>query len=844
MDKEINREEIDMAVDNVNGVSEEPAAEEQELIASETEAEQIETAEDEDITADADGEPAVRRAYMPRFTEASERYRMKGDARIRERLGLKPIPEEKPESNPDEIRLDPTAEFEADVNGVEAKTPERSAELESDESISVMKFSENEENNDDLEAKKARAEIEKLLRAEPKFEPASEPEEEPEDDGEPEEIFEADEIEESYPEAAEPEKAEPLFNEEKYEMADPDSSDFGVYDFSSAGTLFEEEDSPEGADEAAPTSRDKKGRIIDREFSNPAQRDSFKDKFLDSLISIRIRMGASLIFALAMLVFELLSATKVITFKLFEGAPYSTLGIVDFLLAACLLVMALPEIVKSAKHLKDKKLMPDILPVPTFIVLGLYTLAVALTGATSYALFGLLFACIVIPLLSASLYRTKADFIAFKMVSAGEDKQIIDMKNTRELTAENMALDGIVDEYKSKTARTFRTSFVSDFFKRSAGVQVSTKHTAMIFGIPFGAAVVAGAVAFFLSWSAVTALEVLTFVILLGCPAFAIIANKASYFYTQRAALLSDSAAIGEDAYHNFSAVDVFAFDDTDIFGPDDVNLKRFMLYGERDSMEKVMRQMSALFAAVGGPLDYMFSGIVDNRVRHKTATNLVIEDDGICGDVAGHKICAGSEDYMRRNGIALPAAATAPETGVSIDTIKIMYAAEDGEVYAKFYIRYSFSEEFTMTLPSLREAGIIPLVYTRDPNVSSELLATLTAGNGNMRVVKLYKPLKEEKVYNRVSASMVSYGDKLDAAGMMVLSKKYKSFSIHVRFAELCAMIVGVVLALVLSLIGFGRVTVLLAAIWQPVWCFVLRLLSKTVFLKDAKRKAESQDQ
>lgn len=845
MDKEINREDIDMSVDNFDVLSETPNAEEQ--VAPETEAEEVEAKAEE-----TEDEPTVRRAYMPRFTEASERYRMKGDAKIRERLGLKPLPEEKPAPNPDEIRLDPTAEFEADVNGVDAKTPERSSELESDESINVMKFSP-EENSDeeDIEARKAREEIEKLLRAEPKFEPSHNAEDELEAEDDEQEDEQDEDIFESVFEVNGPDGEEEVIESERipeteyYEMADPDSSDFGVYDFTSPGSLFEDEDAPEGADEAAPTVRDKNGRIINREFTNPAQRDSFKDKFLDLLISIRIRMGASLIFALAMLVFELLSATKLITFKLFgDGAPYSTLGIVDFLLAACLLVMALPEIVKAARHLKDKKLMPDLLPVPAFIVLGLYTLAVALTGATSYALFGVLFAFVVIPLLSASLYRTKADFIAFKMVSAGEDKQIIDKKNTRELNAENMALDGIVDEYKSQTARTFRTDFVSDFFKHSAGVQVSTKHTAMIFGIPFGVAAVAAAIAFFLSWSPVIALEVLTFVILLGCPAFAIIANKTSYFYTQRAALLSDSAAIGEDAYHNFSSVDVFAFDDTDIFGPDDVNLKRFMLYGERDSMEKVMRQMSALFAAVGGPLDYMFSGIVDNRVRHKAATNMVIEDDGICGEVAGHKICAGSEDYMRRNGIALPAAATAPETGVSIDTIKIMYAAEDGEVYAKFYIRYSFSEEFTMTLPSLREAGIIPLVYTRDPNVSSELIATLTAGNGNMRVVKLYKPLKEEKVYNRVSASMVTYGDKLDAAGMIVLSKKYKSFSIHVRFAELCAMVVGILLALVLSIIGFGRVTVLLAAIWQPIWCFVLRFFSKTVFLKDAKKKAESQDQ
>lgn len=825
MDKEMNREDIETSVDVVSSdgsVAAEPAVS--------TDANVPEPVASIDALEAAEADIPPRRRYMPKFTDASDNYRMKGDVKIRERLGLKPIPEAKPEPNPDEIKLDPTAEFEADLFGVEAFTPERTGRLESDESINVNKLEKKTEEEEDLEAQQAREEIEKLLKSDSKPKPKPESEEEAE-----EELEEESEVVEEEPETSE----EP----EEYEMADPDNADFGVFDFTSSATMPEEEDAPEGVEDSL-VGKDGKGRVKESEFNNPTQRDAFKDRFLDSLISIRIRTGASIAFAVLLFVLEVLSATKVLTFKLFGAvAPYSTMALVDLLLAACLLVLTLPEIIRGAKHLANKKLMPDLLPLPAFVVLGLYTLTVVLTGATAYPLFGVLFATITIPLLTGALYRTKADFVAFKMISQPEEKQIIDRKNTRELTAENMALDGVVDEYKSKTARTFRTNFISDFFKNSGNVHTDTKHVALIYGIPFGVAIVAGLIAYFLSWSFVTAVAVVAMVVMLGCPAIAIIANKLTYFHTQRAALLAESTAIGEDAYHNFSSVDVFAFDDTDIFGPDDVNLKRFMLYGERDSMDKVMRQMSALFASVGGPLDYMFSNVVDNRARHKSATNLVIEDDGICGDVSGHKICAGSEDYMRRNGIAIPAAATAPETGISLDTIKVMYAAEDGEVYAKFYIRYSFSEEFTMTLPSLRESGIIPLIYTRDPNVSGELLSTLTAGNDCMRVVKLYRPLGEEKVYNRVSASMVTYGDKLDAASMIVLSKKYNKFSMYTRFAELCAMVVGLVLAVVLSFIGFGRATILIASIWQIAWCISLRLLSKTVFIKESEKNEENSD-
>ena len=833
MEKEINKESIEEIVEKINGSSEDIDAVKESVAIENADESAAFDAADQAEESVAESEPDIIdppttswKAYVPKFTEASERYRYKGDARIRERLGIKFPSSTDVEGNPDEIKLDPTAEFEEDFAGVEAKTPENSSVDESDESLSVFKFSSNNDEELDPETEKEREEIKKLLRSAPAPEPVKEEpiDETPVLEEEPEEIEE-----------------EPVSKEE-YSIPDPEKDDLGVFDFASGTTASDEdEDAPDGVDESAPVASNAKAKRKDNEFNNPAQRDSIKDKFLDSLISIRIRTGASLIFAFAILVMEILSATKVLSFKLFEtSGSYSLLGIVDFLLAACIFVMSLPEIVKAAKHLVSKKITPDLLPVPAFIIFGLYTFTLHLTGATSYALFGLLFASVTIPVMTAALYRTKADFIAFKMISQNEDKSIIDRKNTRELVAENIALDGVIDEYKSKIARTFRTAFISDFFKNTSGVAVDIKHIGMIFGVPFGVGVVASAAAYFLSWNPVTAVAVLALVVMLGCPAVAILSSKVSYFHSQRAALLSDSTAIGEDAYHNFSSVDVFAFDDTDIFGPDDVNLKRFMLYGERDSMEKVMRQMCALFAAVGGPLDYMFSNAIDNRVRHKSATNLVVEDDGICGEVAGHKICAGSQEYMRRNGIAIPSAATAPESGVSFDTIKVMYAAEDGEVYAKFYIRYSFSEEFTSTLPSLREAGITPLVYTRDPNISNELLETLTTGASCMRVLKLYSPLKEEKVYSRVSSSMVTYGDKLDAASVIILSKKYNKFSLHVKFAELCAAAVGIILAIVLSIIGFGRVTVVIATLWQIIMCGAFRFISKAVFLKDARKKEE----
>lgn len=766
-------------------------------------------------------EELAKKAYVPLFTDASENYHLQNDKKIREQLGISnEIVAERVDDNPDAISLESTAEFDEDTVGAPAKLPENKAEEDSDESISVYKFT--AEDDEDNEA--ARQELDRinmLLHGTTEPEPAQ---------PRAEQIVEAEEAEEE----------EYLDQPEEYVMPDPDHSDFGVYEpeIRNTDTIDDNEDRPSGIVDSSEIVRNDKGFIKDSEFTNPTQRESIKDKFLDSLLSIKIRLTASYIFGLLLLILEILSAAKAIPFNLFGGAGrVHTLGLVDFLLATGIFILALPETVRAFKYLIKGQPLTDLIPAISYLILGGYTLAVSLTFVRTYALFGFLFAVVCIPMINASLYRIKADFVAFKMISKNGQKQVIDKRNTRELSAENMALDGVVDEYKSSSIRTFSAEFISDFFKNSSKETASPVDFAVTVGIPFGLALIAGVIAIFLSTGVaiVNALAVFAIVFMLGCPAFSMLQGRISFFHSQRAALHYESTAVGEAAYQEISGADVITFNDTDVFGPDDVNLKRFMLYSDMGSMEKVMGQMSALFAAVGGPLDFMFSNAIDNRVRYKTATGLIIEDDGICGTVMGHKVYAGSEEYMRRNNIAIPDGAGVTDS--RFDTTKVMYSAEDGEINAKFYIRYSFSEEFTMILPELREQGITPLVYTRDPNISDELLRNLSAGAGFMRVCRVYTPAKAGRVYGRVSAGMITYGDKIDAASTVLLAKKLSNFSLGAHFAELCSMVIGIILGILLSVVGMQGAATLVAAVWQIVWFMLVRTISYRVFLKENRK-------
>ena len=121
------------------------------------------------------------------------------------------------------------------------------------------------------------------------------------------------------------------------------------------------------------------------------------------------------------------------------------------------------------------------------------------------------------------------------------------------------------------------------------------------------------------------------------------------------------------------------------------------------------------------------------------------------------------------------------------------------------------------MLLPTLKKEGIVPLIYTRDPNVSNELLKTLSAGADCMRVMKRLLPgTDDDPLYRRVSAGMVTYGDKLSTINMILLAKRYRKISSLFEKLEIASMGVGAVVSAVLSLALSTPLPSIVYAAWQ----------------------------
>ncbi len=772
-----------------------------------------------------DAPTSIWTTYVPRFTEVSEKYRMVDDPRPRRE---EPAEERvatvvsasvgKSDAKADADSLDPTAELDAHSLGTVVEMS-RPTEDEDSEKLSVFKFSEQPEIEGEHEPRERTVEdeireIERLIAIEEESLPESE------------EVVPEPVIEEIIPEPEE---------EKVYTIPDPAGDRLRVVDYTGApdGRKYSVV-APEGATDKAPEAA-KRGAS---EFTHPLQRDSFKDKFLDTIMSVKIRLFASLAFFVLLAAYEALSALGIIPETVLMGSAVTgALAIYDLLFAACLYVFAIPETLRAFRNLAYGKPTPELFVTAGFLVTLGYSLVAIFGSYSDYALFGSVFGISVVSAIFGSFLRTQADFKSFKLISQNKEKRIFDKRMTRTLLEENIALDGLIDEYKSKTARIFRAGFITDFFTKTSKTAEKPKQTVMPLAITAGIAFVVAVVSFFLADGLLSAASAFAIVFLLGIPSAAILTHKLSYYGAQISAAVGESTVVGENTYMEFSDVDVIAFEDTEIFGPDDVNLKRFMLYGDSDNMERVMRQMCSLFSVVGGPLYHIFTNSLDKRVRYINAASAQIEEDGLSGNVDGKRISVGTEGYMRRHGVAIPEGTIRAEGG--IDTTKIMYAAEDGEVTAKFYIRYSFSEEFTMILPTLKQQKIVPLIYTRDPNVSNELLKTLSAGSDCMRVMKRLAPgTGEDKLYGRVSAGVVTYGDKMSAIDVLLLSKDYKRHIEKIEKAEYYAMSVGIAVSAVLSVLGqTASVPSLIFALWQLILIGAVGFVCYFKFLRGKKK-------
>ncbi len=776
--------------------------------------------------------------YIPRFTEATEKRcyfadnsaadKAKAEAEMKkakeiivsegndEKCSSVNI-DKSAESNKTEGKFnykDPTAEGESDVSGVVVVNV-NGKKIENENAINIFKFTneKEKENNEIDEEENERREIEELTK-----------QINHKDETQP--VFEKERNGESGNKTALNIEEEVLKAEEASEKCNSELETYTIVPgIDKASRERRYSHVPEGYD------KNSKALANDTsEYNSFSMRDMFKDKFLDSIMASRIRLAVAVLFGLCSLIFGIFKTDVCV----YLGVQYNSMApaVIDGCLIISLMLISMPETIKAFKSVIKGVVIPEFSASLVGIFLLEYSgamIALSMQSMVDYPLFSSAYSIMVINAIFATHCLHNSNFAAFKIVSEKGNKEIIDKPFTRNLELENVALDGVVDEYKSRTASLYTTPFVSGFFGNIEKSSVNSKNNVIIIAASFGVAVIT-AVVMLIVKDAVSALSAFALIISLAIPAFSILSHKLTYKNAQSSAKLEKSAIIGEHALSDYADVDVITFDDTEVFGPDDVVLKSAS--DRRSDYVDTMRKMASLFAALGGPLCRVFESALNKKCA--PAENVVIEDNGIEGVVDGKIIMAGNSEYMASRGIKVPA-----DDDKKAGSTRTVYAASEGQFFATFTVHYSFSEEFALELSAMRENGIVPLVYTRDFNINNDFMKMLTGGNDVIRVMKKYVPVTEPVVYSKVNAAMVTFGGKSAAINLILASKRYLKFKSLVAITELASCIAGAAIALGIVISNTVlAVPSAMFAVWQICWSMVLAFMSKRIFNHCKKEK------
>ncbi|MBE6636097.1 MAG: hypothetical protein E7617_07905 [Ruminococcaceae bacterium] len=591
------------------------------------------------------------------------------------------------------------------------------------------------------------------------------------------------------------------------------------FEYEKAPTEIEYEPTEVKSDDAMRKPRFGRARA---EYTSHASRDQFKDKFLDSIMAVRIRFAVAAFLALLSMLFDIFER-NICTYFGFEGNP-SAPAIIDMCFIISLFLISIPETVRAIRQLIRGIYSPELSGLLAGVTIFTYTVTMASVAPSGgvYPLFASVYSIMVVNSIFAINCLHSANFRAFRIISERGKKRIVEKPLTRTLEGENHALDGVVDEYKSKTAMVFDVAFVSGFSENTSGNKEKTKNNLLALALSYGIALVCALAMYFL-FGFVQALAAFALIIALSTPAFAILSHKLPYSAITRATFKRGSTVVGERSLYEFTPVDAVAFEDTEVFGPDDVKLKSVSV--KRSDYMDTMKKMASLFAATGGPLSLVFETAVNKK--YPPAEDVLIEDDGVSGMVDGKKVMAGNAEYMRRNDIKIPVGGNAEYAGT-----KIIYAASDGEFIATFTVNYAFSEEFAYMLAAMREEKMTPLIYTRDFNVTVEFMRVLTGGADVVRVLRRHTEYNEPKLYQRVNANMVTGGDKASVLDLLFMARKYSRFQALMSIIEISACVSGAALAVAIALsnMTFALPPVILA-VWQIGWSAVLAVMSRKTF-------------
>lgn len=176
----------------------------------------------------------------------------------------------------------------------------------------------------------------------------------------------------------------------------------------------------------------------------------------------------------------------------------------------------------------------------------------------------------------------------------------------------------------------------------------------------------------------------------------------------------SGSAVAGWSGAQKISRKRCMIVTDSDLFPPGTIQLKAHRLYGEE--LGRAASLAASVARAAGCGLERFFDGLLraEGGSYEEVEDFSFYEEGGYSGMIRGESVLMGTGPFLRKMGVRMPGDVNL-RTGV--------FLAVDKTLIAVFAVKYNPSDNVDFALNMMRRSRILPILASRDPNITPALL-------------------------------------------------------------------------------------------------------------------------
>ena len=487
-------------------------------------------------------------------------------------------------------------------------------------------------------------------------------------------------------------------------------------------------------------------------------------------------------------------------------------------------VFALPEIWTGMRALFKGTGNPAAISAYAVLLSFVCTLVTAFSGGTSC----LTPAALIVTAATISAgRRIKRDVLSFRVASGKRMKYVLDRYEIEQGGREEAKLSEYLPENPTML-KINKADFIEDFTENASKRTANAKMTSAFLAASALLFVAALAIGLIIQKNGGLAVATAYKICITSLPLSAFAALTVPSFVAAKRAKRIDSAEIGEGNAEACSEASVVSFDDTEVYPPYAIKLKKIKLY-ENSRIDHVLFSMTSLFGKTGGPLyDVLKAAASDIGQTDDVRINLATEN-GIDALVGTEHVLVGNKLYMEQEQF-IPVYTKDDELAESNNEYRIMYFAAGGKIRGKFYLRYTMDADFVDIIKTLSSSGRCVAVRTMDPNIDVTLLSA-DIDVSSYPVTVLHCDVPEDKVQKKQSSSspVISVSSPKELLTALTYSDKMcKGFKTGLLISFLCFAI-GIILSLAAAFADMqGSIAPLFIAAYQAAFAIAVHITSR----------------